>query len=71
MEKNREKNLNFYANRLVSIESEMKACKLEMDSGIDYDYNQGLFDEFSQQREDVRLDLASYRRRTSLDTVYR
>ena len=66
-----EKNLNFYTNRLATIESEMKACKLEMDSGIDYDYNQDLLNELSQNREDIRLDLASYKRRTSLDTVYR
>jgi chromosome segregation ATPase len=53
----------FYEHRLVTIENEMKLCRIDMQDGNDYDYSQNRFDELVTERENVRLDLSSHLRR--------
>jgi hypothetical protein len=53
----------FYEHRLATIENEMKLCRIDMQDGNDYDYNQTRFDKFVTERENIRLDLSSYLRR--------
>ena len=55
--------IEFYNNRLSSIDTEMKWCRMDMQSGIDYDYSQDRLDELVLERENLRLDLFSYKRR--------
>ena len=42
---------------------EMKHCKLQMQDGIDYDYNQDTLDELSQQYLDKDFELSCLRRK--------
>lgn len=42
---------------LDQVEQEMKACIAEMSAGIDYDYNQDLYDELAGKRDSIRLNL--------------
>jgi hypothetical protein len=42
---------------LDHVEQEMKACIAEMSAGIDYDYNQDLYDELAGKRDSIRLNL--------------
>ena len=58
-----DKSTEFYEKQLVDIEQKMKWCQQDMEDGIDYDYSQDLLDNLGQQREETRLDLASYKRR--------
>ena len=53
----------FYEHRLVTIENEMKLCRIDMQDGNDYDNSQNRFDELVTERENVRLDLSSHLRR--------
>jgi hypothetical protein len=42
---------------LIHIQNEMNACMTEMDAGIDYDYNQELYDDLVNRQNMVRLNL--------------
>ena len=44
----------------------MNWCRLDMDSGIDYDYSQDRLDELDRLQEETRLDYFSYKRRSGL-----
>lgn len=55
--------LEFYNKRLSSIDAEIKLCRMDMQDGIDYDYSQERLDELVLDRENIRLDLFSHKRR--------
>ena len=55
--------IEFYEKRILDIEQTMKWCRQNMEAGIDYDYSQDLLDTLDQQREEIRLDMAIYKRR--------
>ena len=58
--------IKFYKKHLADIETEMGWCRLDMDSGIDYDYSQDRLDELDRLQKETRLDYFSYRRRSGL-----
>ena len=58
--------MEFYEKRLEDIKTEMNWCRLDMDSGIDYDYSQDRLDELDRLQEETRLDYFSYKRRSGL-----
>ena len=55
--------IEFYEKRIIDIEQNMKWCRQDMEAGIDYDYSQDLLATLDQQREEIRLDMAIYKRR--------
>ena len=42
---------------LSVIDQEMKACIAEMSAGIDYDYNEDLYDSLAVRRDELRFRL--------------
>lgn len=55
--------ISFYETRLINIESELKLCHIDMQDGNDYEYSQDRFDSLVTERENVRLDFFSHKRR--------
>ena len=44
-------------DQLSAINLEMKACITEMSAGIDYDYNEEMFDQLAKARDELRFKL--------------
>ena len=44
-------------DQLSMINLEMKACIAEMSAGIDYDYNEDLYDSLAARRDELRFRL--------------